>query len=52
MGGHTYGTCVEVAFAHHDAAERDEWGSGKAVFFGTEAGGDDDVTTGLKCVWE
>ena len=39
---------VEVAFAHHDAAHRDQRRGRKAEFFGAEQRGNGDVAAGLQ----
>ena len=48
LRGDADGAGVEVALAHHDAAERDERRGGEAEFFGAEQRGDDDVAAGLE----
>jgi len=46
--GDADGTGVEVADAHHDAAERDERSGGESEFLGAEQRGDGDVAAGFK----
>src|SRR6185437_16957148 len=43
LRGDAHGTSVQVAFAQHDAAHRDEWSRGESVFFGTEQSSDDHI---------
>ncbi|MPN51411.1 hypothetical protein SDC9_199056 [bioreactor metagenome] len=43
LGGYPHGAGVEMAFAHHHAAQYNEGAGGKTVLFGTEHGGDHDV---------
>ena len=42
------GAGVQVALAHHDAADGDQRDGRVAVFFGTQAGGDNQVAAGLE----
>ena len=39
---------VEMTFSHHDAAQRDQWRSGKAEFFRTQQSRNHHVTSGLQ----
>jgi hypothetical protein len=48
LGGDASGTGVEMADTHHDTAEGDEGGGGETEFFGTEEGGDRDVSSGFE----
>ncbi len=48
LGGNSGGTGIEMADAHHNTAEGDEGGGGEAEFFGTEEGGDRDVSSGFE----
>jgi hypothetical protein len=48
LGGDADGAGVEVADAHHDAAEGDEGRGGEAELLGAEQGGDDDVASGFE----
>ena len=41
-------TGVEMAFAHHDAAHRDQRRGGETKFFGAEERGDHDIAPGLQ----
>ena len=48
LGGDADRAGVQMADAHHDAAERDEGRGGEAEFLGAEQGGDGDVAAGLQ----
>ena len=48
LRGDADGAGVQMADAHHDAAERDERRGGEAEFLGAEQRGDDDVAAGLE----
>src|SRR6185312_525538 len=48
LRGDAHGTSVQVAFAQHDAAHRDEWSRGESVFFGTEQSSDDHIAASLQ----
>ena len=48
LRGHAHGTGVEMAHAHHDAAERDQRRSGKPEFLGAQQRGNDNVAAGLE----
>ena len=45
LGGHTNWASIQMADAHHDAAQRDEGCGSKAEFFSPQKGSDDDVAT-------
>mmetsp|Transcript_31062 Transcript_31062/g.56347 ORF Transcript_31062/g.56347 Transcript_31062/m.56347 type:complete len:301 (+) Transcript_31062:1051-1953(+) len=46
--GNSHRTGVQMAFAHHDASQGDEWAGGETVFFGTEEAGDRYIAPGLE----
>jgi hypothetical protein len=48
LGRDTRGTGVEVADAHHDAADRHQRRRGEPELLGPQQRGDGDVTTGLQ----
>ena len=48
LGGNADRTGVEVALAHHDAAERDERRRGEAELLGAEQSGNRDIPAGLQ----
>ena len=48
LGGDARRAGVEVADAHHDAADRDQRRGGEAELLGAEQRGDDDVAAGLQ----
>ena len=48
LGGDADRAGVFLADAHHQAADRDQWCGGEAVFFGAEKCGDRDIATGLE----
>ncbi len=48
LRGDADGAGVEVALAHHDAAQGDQRRGGEAELFGAEQGGDGDVAAGLE----
>ena len=48
LGGHTQRTGIEVALAHHHAAENNQTGRAETEFLGTEQCHEDDVTSGLE----
>src|ERR1035438_3131129 len=48
LSGDADGAGIEMAFAHHDASQRDQGSGGKSEFLGAEERGDDYVAAGLK----
>ncbi len=48
LGRHADGTGIEMAGAHHDAAEDHQGGRGESEFLGAEKGGENDVAPGLE----
>ncbi|OAV68215.1 hypothetical protein Barb4_02161 [Bacteroidales bacterium Barb4] len=48
LRGYADGAGVDVAFAHHHAAQHNEGGGSKGVFFGSQQGHKNDVATGFQ----
>ena len=48
LRGHAHRADVQVALAHHHAAQHDERTGGEAVFLGAQQGGDDNVLAGFQ----
>ncbi len=48
LRGHTHGTGVAGAFAHHDATQRDERGGAKGKLLGAEQCHSNDIAPGLE----
>ena len=48
LSGHAHGASVEMALAHHDAAERDQRGRRESELFGPQHAGDHDVAARLQ----
>ena len=46
LGSDAHRTGIQIADAHHNAAQSDQRRSGKAELFGTQQGGDDHVASG------